>query len=150
MERLTKYSNDLIRNKAINILRKLDSKNRLNDDELAVISSFCLIERVENNELKKYEDLEEQGKLLKLPCAVGDTVYEICEGFIEPCTVETIFIADYKDKEGNSSYMMEIHYDREDCPWVSTEIYFTDIGKTVFLTRKEAEAALQKMKPEEL
>jgi len=25
--------------------------------------------------LAEYEDLEEQGKLLKLPCAVGDTVY---------------------------------------------------------------------------
>lgn len=71
MDRLTKYSNDLIRNKAVNILRKLDSENRLDGDELALISSFCLIERVENKELKKYEDLEEQGKLLKLPCAVG-------------------------------------------------------------------------------
>lgn len=88
--------------------------------------------------IKEYESLEEQNRLLKLPCAVGDTVYEICEGFIEPCTVETIFLADYKDKAGNPSYMMEIYYDREDCPWVSTEIYFTDIGKTVFLTREEA------------
>ena len=143
--RLTKYSNDLIRNKAVNILRKLDSENGLDGDELALISSFCLIERVENKQLKKYEDLEEQGKLLKLPCAVGDAVYEICEGFIEPCTVETIFLADYKDKAGNPSYMMEIYYDREDCPWVSTEIYFTDIGKTVFLTREEAEAALKEL-----
>lgn len=97
------------------------------------------------NKLAEYEDLEEQGKLLKLPCAVGATVYEICEGFIEPCTVEVIFIADYKDKEGNSSFMAEIYYDREDCPWVSTEIYFTDIGKTVFLNREEAEAALKEL-----
>ncbi len=29
------------------------------------------------NKLGEYEDLEEQGKLLKLPCAVGDTVYVI-------------------------------------------------------------------------
>ena len=91
----------------------------------------------------EWKEAEEQGKLLKLPCVVGDAVYEICEGFIEPCTIETIFLADYKDKAGNSSYMMEIFYDREDCPWVSTEVYFTDIGKTVFLTREEAEAALK-------
>lgn len=96
--------------------------------------------------LKYYEDLEEKREYLKLPCAVGDTVYEICEGFIEPCTVEVIFLADYKDKDGNYSYMMEIHYDREDCPWVSTEVYFTDIGKTVFLTKKEAQEALKKIK----
>lgn len=97
------------------------------------------------NKLAEYEDLEEKGKLPKLPCAVGDTVYEICEGFIEPCTVEVIFLADYKDKDGNPSYMMEIHYDRKDCPWVSTEVYFTDIGKTVFLTKEEAEAALKEL-----
>lgn len=29
------------------------------------------------HKLAEYEDLEEQGKLLKLPFAVGDTVYEI-------------------------------------------------------------------------
>ena len=31
------------------------------------------------NKLAEYEDLEEQGLLLRLPCKVGDTVYVICE-----------------------------------------------------------------------
>lgn len=92
---------------------------------------------------KAYEVVKRHEEMF--PCEVGDTVYEICEGFIEPCTVEIIFIADYKDKEGNSSYMAEIHYDREDCPWVSTEIFFTDIGKTVFLEKEAAEKALKGM-----
>lgn len=106
-----------------------------------------IVEKLANCEqrLKHYEDLEEQGLLLKLPCKVGDTVHYISEGFIEPCTVEVIFLADYVDKDGNQSYMAEIHYDREDCPYVSTEIYFTDIGKTVFLTQAEAEKTLKKM-----
>ena len=95
--------------------------------------------------LAQYEELEEQGLLLRLPCKVGDTVYYISEGFIEPCTVEAIFLADYTDKDGNCSYMAEIHFDREDCPYVSTEIYFTDIGKTVFLTKAEAEKKLNEM-----
>ena len=30
------------------------------------------------NKLKEYEDLEEQGLLLRLPCEVGSTVYAIC------------------------------------------------------------------------
>lgn len=30
----------------------------------------------------------------------------------------------------------------KDCPYVSTEIYLTDIGRTVFLTKEEAEKAL--------
>lgn len=36
--------------------------------------------------LAEYEDLEEQGKLLKLPCAVGDTVWDI--DFGRPCSYE--------------------------------------------------------------
>ena len=97
------------------------------------------------DKLAEYEGLEEQGRLIKLPCKVRDTVYYISEGFIEPCTVETIFISDYTDKYGNCSYMAEIHFDREDCPYVSTEIYFTDIGKTIFLTKDEAEQKLKEM-----
>ncbi|MDE7285523.1 MAG: hypothetical protein K2N55_01590, partial [Lachnospiraceae bacterium] len=31
------------------------------------------------SEYESYKDLEEQNKLLKLPCAVGDTVYEVQE-----------------------------------------------------------------------
>lgn len=94
-------------------------------------------------ELKEYKQLEEQGLLVRLPFNVGDTVYQPSEGFIEPCTVETIFLSDYMDTEGNYSNMADIHYDREDCPYVSTGIYFTEIGKTVFLTPEEAEQALK-------
>lgn len=83
--------------------------------------------------------------LLRLPCKVGDTVYQISENFIEPCTVETIFLGNYMDRNGNYCNMAEIYYDRDDCPYVSTEIYFTDIGKTVFFTKAEAEAKLAEM-----
>lgn len=96
-------------------------------------------------ELAKYEDAKEQGLLLQLPCKVGDKVYQISENFIEPCTVETIFLGNYRDRNGNWCNMAEIHYDRDDCPYVSTEIYFTDIGETVFLTETEAEAKLKDM-----
>lgn len=95
--------------------------------------------------LKEYEDLEEQGLLLRLPCKVGDTVYQISENIIEPCTVDTIFLGNYMDRNENYCNMAEIYYDRDDCPYVSTEIYFTDIGETVFLTREEAEAKLAEM-----
>lgn len=95
--------------------------------------------------LKDYEDAEEQGLLLRLPCKVGDKVYQIRENFIEPCTVETIFLGNYTDRNGNCCNMAEIYYDRDDCPYVSTEIYFTDIGETVFLTETEAEAKLKEM-----
>lgn len=80
-----------------------------------------------------------------MPCKVGDKVYQISENFIEPCTVESIFLGNYRDRNGNWCNMAEIYYDRYDCPYVSTEIYFTDIGETVFLTKAEAEAKLAEM-----
>lgn len=115
---------------------------------------YCRKENWENcktisdviDKLAEYEDLEEQDRLVKLPFMVGDRVYQINENFIEPCTVEVIFLANYTDKDGNYCNMAEIHYDRDDCPYVSTEIYFTDFGKTVFLTKSEAEAKLKELR----
>lgn len=101
---------------------------------------YCAMEK-----LAAYEDAEEQGRILRLPCKVGDKVYQISENFIEPCTVETIFLGNYRDRNGNWCNMAEIYYDRDDCPYVSTEMYFTDIGETVFLTETEAEAKLKEM-----
>ena len=95
---------------------------------------------------KEYQQLEEQDRLIKLPCKVGDTVYQIFENFIEPCTVEVIFLGDYTDKDGNHCNMAEIHYDREDCPCVLGDIYFTDFGKTVFLTKSAAEEKLKELR----
>lgn len=95
--------------------------------------------------LAAYEQAEEQGLLLRLPCKVGDKVYQISENFIEQCTVESIFLGNYRDRNGNWCNMAEIYYDRYDCPYVSTEIYFTNIGETVFLTKAEAEAKLAEM-----
>lgn len=42
--------------------------------------------------LAEYEDLEEQRKLMKLPCAVGDTVYTACSWGIESGVVGSIEI----------------------------------------------------------
>lgn len=86
------------------------------------------------NRLAEYEDMEEQGLLIKLPCKVGDTVWfktykksaTICEG-IQPHTVDRIdveLITDIKSL-------------------VPTKIYSWEIGKKVFLTLEEAEKALE-------
>ena len=66
--------------------------------------------------LAEYEDLEEQGLLLKLPCKVGDTVYCIMTGL------------SYKNP---SIFKMKFDYE-----------LMKHFGKRVFLTREEAEAAL--------
>lgn len=148
MERLTKYSNDIIRNKAVNILRKLDSGNGLNGDELALVSSFCLIERVENKQLKEYENLEEQGLLLRLLCRVGDTVYT------------NVRVVGWYMREKNKPYKAEIAFiginGKDNFVNVVFEngnmlqFKFSDFGKTIFLTMEEAEKKLRNRMCEEM
>ena len=93
----------------------IDIINDLHTERLDYNSEYLpLIDAV--NKLQEYEDAEEKGLLVHLPCKVGDTVYELSEGFVEECTVETIFISNYIDNNGVVSYMAELHYEREDCP----------------------------------
>ena len=72
---------------------------------------------------EEWKSLEEQGKLLKLPCAVGDTVYAIFDGEVFNWTVRGILFRDGKifAQDGNGSVLGEF-------------------GKTVFLTREEVES----------
>ena len=73
--------------------------------------------------LADYEDLEEQGKLLKLPCAVGDTVWCV----------------QMYSGGGRVPDWGEVHQSK-----FSIRMY-DDFGKTVFLTRKEVESALKEL-----
>lgn len=69
--------------------------------------------------LGKYEDAEEQGLLLWLPCKVGTDVYYILGIPNEtPCTIDS-------------------------CVFELSDIH--KIGKSLFLTREEAEAKLKEM-----
>lgn len=76
--------------------------------------------------LKEYENLEEQGRLLKLPCKVGDIVYEICG--------ETVRGYDWKILTYETAYVRKVIFNLS---------RFYDIGKTVFLTKSEAEEKLK-------
>ena len=63
--------------------------------------------------------------VIVLPCNVGDTVYFVYCGNIFPHTIKRFEI----DKHGNFAFS-------------SFPFTFKDFGKTVFLTREEAEKAL--------
>jgi hypothetical protein len=79
--------------------------------------------------LKEYEDLEEQGRLIKLPCKVGDTVYEI--------TGATTRGYDWKYLTYEKAYVHGTVFNLG---------RLNDIGKTVFLTKSEAEAKLKELR----
>lgn len=90
--------------------------------------------------LKEYEDMEEQDRLLKLPCKVGNIVYCIENKEIYTCTVGKISISK------NNGVWVEINFPKEMPDIVAIEYNLDDIGKTVFLAKSEAEAAMNKLK----
>lgn len=92
--------------------------------------------------LAEYEDAEEQGLLLRLPCKVGDTVYELQEirKRIQPMEIISVNIGrmgllyfNWELKDGIGIY--------HNVKGFGT----SQIGKTVFLTKEEAENALRQM-----
>lgn len=72
--------------------------------------------------LKDYEDLEEQGRLIVLPCKIGDTIY----------------ITGSRYRRGRIE------------SWINTGKFrisdMEELGKHIFLTKEEAEKALAEMR----
>lgn len=89
------------------------------------------------DKLAEYEDLEEQGLLLRLPCPIGTTVYDThwWDNVEETVKVngKTYYRKVQKYKVSKSKF---------------TLYNINDFGKSVFLTKKEAKEALRKMQEE--
>ena len=95
--------------------------------------------------LAEYEDLEEQGLLMRLPCKVGDTVYRVNAGAKQPIitmTVSEIHFLCYKNERA-------VRFDTIGKEDMGESCYrLEDIGRIVFLTREEAEKKLEELKNE--
>lgn len=106
-----------------------------------VLSGEYLYPAIEK--LATYEDLEEQGLLVRFPCKIGDTVYRVNAGAkqpIIPMIVSEIHFLCYKNER-------VVRFDAIDKEDMGESCYrLEDIGKTVFLTREEAEKKLEEMK----
>ena len=100
------------------------------------------------DKLAEYEDLEEQGLLLRLPCNVGDTVWELCKCDDEiyrifPMTITKIVVhGSVRWIQGKEPSIWNI-YAMSDY----TDMYksFYDIGRSLFLTKEEAEQKLAEL-----
>lgn len=111
--------------------------------------------------LRELAEADKDGRLVVPPCKVGDTVWA-ASGKIIKCEIEKTYLCD----GGGIEYLVTFNCDGADCKgcpfngWeqdCSGEYYceceygngsFKDsnIGKTIFLTSEEAEAALEAMK----
>lgn len=130
-------------------MERLTSNNPIAESETMNLSLTDLYAR-----LKAYEDAEEQGRLIVLPCKLGERVYKayktwftmpICTSCIEYGCMKC---CDYlsgnectskveKGNDGATYGVISLMLDYSMIP---------EIGKTVFLLREEAEKALEGMK----
>lgn len=98
--------------------------------------------------LKDYEDLEKQGRLIKLPCKVGDVVY--VNGVLGCGEAERyrVIRVDYHSTLGTGRNEFYIEALLCTDPDSSIGFYDKQFGKTVFLTKSEAEAKLKELRGE--
>ncbi len=103
------------------------------------------------HKLADYEDLEEQGLLLKLPCKVGDYIWD--NDFGKPCVYEVTGFSlgnlNQDDWEDESVFDQVIVYYTNSSSSITGNFAVSEIGKTVFLTQAEAEEALKGMEVQE-
>lgn len=92
--------------------------------------------------LKAYEDAEEQGLLLRLPCKVGDTLYCITPYVKEPIITTHVLQMNIKQFY-NKRIIVRIDIMNK----MGESCYFLDdIGKKIFLSKEEAEAKLKELR----
>lgn len=133
----------------IKYIKEVVQKNRKNKEKNTIvipnsfISSADCAEKYEQvakwlKELKSYKEAEEQGLLVRLPCKVGDTVYVPTRNFISELRIIMISV----DMHGAYFRWM-----------LNSGIYpnldgfsGSELNKTVFLNREEAEKKLEEMR----
>lgn len=89
-------------------------------------------------QLKEYQTLEEQDRLIKLPCKVGDTVYAIIYDYeVEQYAIKESEIIEVRENINGMFFVSLIN---------KPAFKFNDFGKTVFLTKSEAKAKLKELR----
>lgn len=134
MERLTKSG--AVSQKDINELLEPSNENQFGANDAYY-------------KLQEYEDLEEQGRLLKLPCKVGDTVYAVGVLGCEIVEEYKVIRVDYHSNlaTGRSEFYIEALLTSN--PKADIGFYDKEFGKNAFLTKSEAEAKLKELRGEE-
>ena len=116
------------------------------DDAWCVDNENCFEEQSERycgpaiDRLAYYEDMEEQGRLVVLPCKVGDSFFVIADICLCPPNENG---CDECDKCSECRYAEQEILERKFNSVLQIINIEKNFGKTVFLTREEAEQALK-------
>ena len=146
MQRLTKRCIPNYEKKGIAGIKVFESENKI--PLVKVLSEEYLYPAIEK--LATYEDLEEQGLLVRLPCKIGDTVWDNDFGYPESYEIKA-FSYGYCDSYVEPGIGIEdqiIFYYENYSGSITGAFPMSEIGKTVFLTREEAENKLEELKNE--
>ena len=132
MERLTK-----LKNGRITYNEKRDPVFECGEfcDNCPTGTAYCRTMKKMIRKLATYEDLEEQGLLVRLPCKFGDDLYCIVNGEVKKLKVHSFGIPDFEIIDIEFKYVDGFKIVR----------FVGEVGKTVFLTREEAEKKLEEM-----
>ena len=103
--------------------------------ELAFADDTSKAERI-----RKLVAADDEGRVVVLPCKVGDTIY-----FARANPILQYKVTGYEMGEASISQVRSKHVDKETGLTFNFTFEPGSIGKTVFLSRKEAEKALQEM-----
>lgn len=134
MERLTERYKDSIANTVL--IRECGDKLCKDIcDDIECDCSKCELEKA-LEKLADYEDLEEQGLLVRLPCKVGEKLWCIVDSAIRELRVHRFDMPAFGTTDIVFRYADSFKLER----------FVGEIGKTVFLTREAAEKKLEEMK----
>ena len=102
--------------------------------------SSSIHSRAALKKLAAYEDAEEQGRLVILPCKVGDTLYAPTRNIISEFRVEVFEYGGYSESFLRIGWRLTKGITGN---FRLDGIRASEIGKTVFMSREAAEAALK-------
>lgn len=110
-------------------------------------SDIYFLTREEVEEYERYKKLKEQEKLVELPCKVGDVIWD--NDFGSPCAYTITAFSfgeceDYIDEPVTNKEI--IFYYSNSSGSITGSFAESEIRKTVFLTRAEAEAKIKEMR----
>lgn len=145
MERLTERYKDPIANTVL--IKECGDKLCKNIcDDIEYDCSKCGLEKA-LEKLATYEDLEEQGLLVRLPDDLNRVLYQVnyrwtqCTEYGEENNKCEIYDCKCECDSKKEYYIAEVGFQ-----YISAGNYYDRLGKTIFLTREEAEKKLEEMK----
>lgn len=127
----------------------VENLNRIVQNGEEKLDYARILTNAEAEKWDKWKDLKEQGRLMELPCAEGDTVYLISSQYSECSKYQERFndcSCQGCEDECDSYKDYFIHVNENiSAEWIVRAMRLNRFGENVFLTQEAAEAKLKEM-----